>query len=579
MGYVALYRRWRPQGFDDVVGQPHVVRTLKNAIAAGKVTHAYLFAGPRGTGKTSTARVLAKALNCEKGPTVEPCGVCASCIAVRDGYSMDVVEIDAASNRGIDDIRDLRDKVVYAPTQGRYRVYIIDEAHMLTPQAFNALLKTLEEPPAHAVFVLATTQADSILPTIVSRCQRFDFNRLTVADLAAHVKKVAASQSISIHPDAARLIARRADGSARDALGLLEQAAAWSDGVTAATVAEMLGSSPEECLSKFADVIADHDAGAVFGLIQQQVDEGADLRQFASDLIGHFRNLLVAREAPGRRELLDLGEEAYGALAAQSARFSREQLVGILSALSDTEVQLKRTSSPRVCLEIAAVGLCLPAPGKGIATEAAAVSVPVPAPAPVRVTQSPSAPVATATPASSAQASPEPTVVSAAGTDGRGEGGRLKGISEAQWAQVRARLKPLEVVLDALLVQTTAISVDGDHCTLLYDPGWIVHAQKVCLPDNRAKLERALSEVLGRPMTCSATTSAQDTAASSAAGSSTGKGKRGVVRDAVPVPSATGAADKGRAPQPTGQEDLRSHPSLRAAVELFDPKEIRTIQG
>ncbi|OPZ64077.1 MAG: 50S ribosomal protein L14 [Firmicutes bacterium ADurb.Bin506] len=259
--------------------------------------------------------------------------------------------------------RELRDKVVYAPTQGRYRVYIIDEAHMLTTHAFNALLKTLEEPPAHAVFVLATTQAESILPTIVSRCQRFDFNRLTVADLAAHIKKVAASQSIKIHPDAARLIARRADGSARDALGLLEQAAAWSDDITEATVAEMLGSSREESLVRFADAVADNDAGAVFALIQEQVDAGADLRQFTSDLIGHFRNLLVAKEAPGRPDLLDLGEGAFVTLGKQSARFSRARLIDALTALSRAEVQLKRAANLRVCLEIAAVGLCLPEEG------------------------------------------------------------------------------------------------------------------------------------------------------------------------------------------------------------------------
>ncbi len=672
MGYVAMYRRWRPQSFDDVVGQPHVVRTLKNAISAGRITHAYLFAGPRGTGKTSTARVLAKALNCEKGPTVNPCGECAACIAIRDGNSMDVVEIDAASNRGIDEIRELRDKVVYAPTQGRYRVYIIDEAHMLTTHAFNALLKTLEEPPAHAVFVLATTQAESILPTIVSRCQRFDFNRLTVADLAAHVKKVAASQSIKIHPDAARLIARRADGSARDALGLLEQAAAWSDDITEATVAEMLGSSREESLVRFADAVADNDAGAVFALIQEQVDAGADLRQFTSDLIGHFRNLLVAKEAPGRPDLLDLGEGAFVTLGKQSARFSRARLIDALTALSRAEVQLKRAANLRVCLEIAAVGLCLPEEGeaahvvatasasvtaRAVASAPAAVSVTPtaaqaksksapapaadsrpPAPATVSVSAAPAAatagvgatappPAAPATPtttppaASAASGSPAPSgspgasrAVGVAKADrAAGQGDRLRGITEEQWAQVRARLKPIGVMLDALLIQAVAIVVDGDHCAVVYDPGWIVHAQKVSEPENLAKLARALSEVLGRPIACSVTTS-DDIAPSGAADASNSRaggaggvggaagaagvgaeggakatsggaapGPRRVVRDSAPKSAAGVNGDAGRsaqsAPQSADYEDLRSHPSLRVAVELFDPKEIRTIRN
>ena len=547
--YVSLYRRWRPQTFDELVGQAHVVRTLKNAIATGRITHAYLFAGPRGTGKTSTARLLAKALNCAEGPTPDPCEKCVSCVGIREGVAMDVIEVDAASNRGIDEIRDLREKVMYAPTQGRYKVYIIDEAHMLTQHAFNALLKTLEEPPQHAVFVLATTQPESIIPTIQSRCQRFDFNRLTVPDLAAHVTRVAQAQSISVDSNAARLIARRADGSARDALGLLEQASAWSPQVTVESVLELLGVSDFDLLRRFAVAIADDQPGQAFQIIQEAVENGADLRQFLQDLIGHFRNMLVAKECPGRPELVDTQEAAYSALAQQAATFSRDRLIQILGALSEGEAQLRRSFNPRLALEITVANLYrLPdAPAQSPARAQVQAQAPAPAPtaAPTPAPRAAAQQKAAATSPPSGQADSQD-----AGVDvGQGTG-RFSGITESQWQQALTRVKQANVILDALLKETSSVVVEGDSVRIMFDPAWALHAQKVAEPDNSVIVSQALSGVLGRTVRCQ---------------SMAGRDKPRI--GSTPTSGKSGALGS----------DYADMPEVQAAIELFDPREIKTI--
>ena len=553
MTYVSLYRRWRPQTFDELVGQAHVVRTLKNAIATGRITHAYLFAGPRGTGKTSTARLLAKALNCAEGPTPDPCEKCVSCVGIREGVAMDVIEVDAASNRGIDEIRDLREKVMYAPTQGRYKVYIIDEAHMLTQHAFNALLKTLEEPPQHAVFVLATTQPESIIPTIQSRCQRFDFNRLTVPDLAAHVTRVAQAQSISVDSNAARLIARRADGSARDALGLLEQASAWSPQVTVESVLELLGVSDFDLLRRFAVAIADDQPGQAFQIIQEAVENGADLRQFLQDLIGHFRNMLVAKECPGRPELVDTQEAAYSALAQQAATFSRDRLIQILGALSEGEAQLRRSFNPRLALEITVANLyALPdAPAQSPTTPGAPKPARVQAPAPAPTAAPTPAPRAAAQQKAAATSPPSGQADSQdAGVDvGQGTG-RFSGITESQWQQALTRVKQANVILDALLKETSSVVVEGDSVRIMFDPAWALHAQKVAEPDNSVIVSQALSGVLGRTVRCQ---------------SMAGRDKPRI--GSTPTSGKSGALGS----------DYADMPEVQAAIELFDPREIKTI--
>src|SRR5512132_1579667 len=295
MAYVSLYRKYRPQTFHDIVGQDHVTGTLVNAIQTGQVHHAMLFCGTRGTGKTSTARVLAKALNCVRGPTPEPCNVCDACVSITDGTNLDVTEIDAASHGSVDDARDLREKASYAPAAARYKVYIIDEAHMVTTQGFNAMLKVLEEPPEHVRFVFATTEPHKVIEAIRSRCQRHDFRRVRTALLVEHFAKICAAEGVDVEPAALELVARAADGSVRDGLSRLDQVLTYvSTGqVRLADVARVLGALPTELRFDLGDALAAHRVADVFTLLERVVDAGIDLAQFARESLEHVRDLLV----------------------------------------------------------------------------------------------------------------------------------------------------------------------------------------------------------------------------------------------------------------------------------------------
>ena len=360
MAYVSLYRKYRSQTFDELIGQEHVSRTLKNAIVEGRVAHAYLFTGPRGTGKTSTARILAKALNCAKGPTPEPCGVCDSCIAITDGSSLDVFELDAASHSGVDETREILSGVPLATAGGRKKVYVIDEVHMLTTQSFNALLKTLEEPPEHVVFVLATTDPHKVLPTIVSRTQRFDFRRITVDDLEKHLADIAAREKIQVEPDALTVIARHAEGSARDALSALDQLASIEGRVTAQDAERLLGDRDDDALVEVFDSISDHDLGGVFTKLHSLVAQGSDPRQLAFGAMEHARQLLLLRTAPDAASLLDVSETDRAALGLQAERFTPEGLVRILDLLGKSITEMRNAPNHRLLLEVALVRATAP---------------------------------------------------------------------------------------------------------------------------------------------------------------------------------------------------------------------------
>lgn len=419
MEYTALYREWRPRTFEEIVGQAHVVRTLKNAITLGRVAHAYLLCGPRGTGKTSVARLLARAVNCQERAGAEPCGQCSICREIIAGSCMDVLEIDAASNRGIDEIRDLRDKVRYMPARARLKVYIIDEVHMLTPEAFNALLKTLEEPPAHVLFVLATTEPHRLPATILSRCQRFDFHRLTPGEILRRLEKVRDRHGIACDEAALHALARYADGSLRDALSLFDQCLSFSDGgITEAALHDVLGTAPVEALFGLSEAAAGGDAAALLRLVGELHDQGRDLQQLARDWLGHARNLLLALFGAGSAlEGFSAGEQER--LAEQARRVGKARLEMWLQVLAETENVMRWATQPRILFEVAALRLLAGAPSVPATPPAPALPAPaLPAPAaPVAAAPADAERTGVAAPGcgASTPAAPAPSPVAAGG--------------------------------------------------------------------------------------------------------------------------------------------------------------------
>jgi DNA polymerase III subunit gamma/tau len=359
VAYVSLYRKYRPQTFDDVVGQDHVTRTLVNAIEEGRLHHAYLFTGPRGTGKTSTARLLAKAINCEQGPTPRPCNECEQCTAIASGQSVDVIELDMASHGGVDDARDLRDRALFAPATARRKVYILDEVHMASTAAFNALLKLIEEPPEHVLFAMATTDPQKVLPTIMSRVQRLDLRRVPADDVAGNVRQLCRLEGYTIEEDAVDAIVRAGDGSLRDTQSVLEQVLAFTgESVTAAAVAQVLGTTPADRVFDAVARLADRDVAGVFALVQSLLDDGHDLRRFTLDLVQHLRDLVVLQVAPERPDLVDATDERRRRLLAQTTAMPRESLLRAVDVLADTLAE-QRQGPPRLPLELALARLAV----------------------------------------------------------------------------------------------------------------------------------------------------------------------------------------------------------------------------
>ena len=354
--YQVLARKWRPQQFDDVVGQEHVTTTLKNAIGQNRLAHAYLFVGPRGIGKTSTARIFAKALNCVKGPTATPCDKCDNCLEITEGRSLDVLEIDGASNNGVEQVRELRDTVRYAPARGRYKIYIIDEVHMLTTQAFNALLKTLEEPPAHVKFIFATTEPQKVLPTILSRCQRFDLRRIPANLIVKHLKEIAKKEKVVIDDDALAAIARGAEGGLRDAESTLDQLIAFcGNKIAEADVLSVFGLVAHDRIAALTDAILDGQTTKALQVLKDLDDAGKDLQRLATDLLDHFRNLLVVTLGAEGVASLQLPESEMELLVAQAKRTDSDAVLRIIDALAAAEGRLRYALSKRVFFEIALV--------------------------------------------------------------------------------------------------------------------------------------------------------------------------------------------------------------------------------
>ncbi len=526
----SLYRRHRPGSFDEVVGQQHVVRTLRNAVEQDKVHHAYLFVGSRGTGKTSMAKILARSLNCERGgPTVTPCGECESCLTIAAGTSIDVIEMDAASNRSVDDVRDLRERVAYAPAGGHWKVYILDEAHMLTKEAWNAFLKTLEEPPPKTVFVLATTESHKVMATIADRCQRFDFQRPSLEQISEVLTRVAETESITVDDGAVAMIARSASGSFRDALGTLDQLVAFGgDAVTLDSVLEMLGAADADLLFEAVDAVAANDPKAVLLEVEKMARSGRDPAQFARDLLAHLRFLLVTQttgEVPTSFVVTATDSER---LRSQAQTVGAATLIRTIDDLADALTAVRDGDDARMAIEIALLKAARPdldpssegllrrieqlesrlsgASAPPPPAPAAPAPPPEPAPAPEPPPPAPEPPQPEPVQASPAPPEPEEQDAPPAGggspspTGPAGDSGPSLPELQSIWGTVLAKLAETAPALAATFEGARPDGLDGDELSIGFPPDLGFNKRKAEGPDRREALVAALKDVTGHTL-------------------------------------------------------------------------------
>ncbi|KIL38601.1 DNA polymerase III subunit gamma/tau [Gordoniibacillus kamchatkensis] len=526
MAHIALYRTYRSQSFAEVVGQKHIVQTLQNSLREKRLNHAYLFSGPRGTGKTSVARILAKAVNCERGPAEEPCNECAACRRITEGAVMDVVEIDAASNRGVEEIRDIRDKVKYAPTEVRQKVYIIDEVHMLTTEAFNALLKTLEEPPAHVMFILATTESHRLPATIISRCQRYDFRRVPLEEQVGHIRFIAEKEGIRISDEALHQIARLSDGGMRDALSLLDQIIAFSgEQVELSDVLSITGGLAGEQFERLVTAMRERDIGTSMELVDAFMQEGKSADKCMESLIQYFRDLLVVRMLPQSKQLT---ERIWNAkqLAEVAAPFSPQELMRIIETLNHYLSEMKYSVQPQTLFEVAIMKACTAdlsaAAGAETAAALAAAGAGADSAAVMELTRKVqrleeqlqkllqsgvAAGVAEAgAPAGRASASGRAGASAAAPI--RKSSVKLQGFLPSvgtpelravlsAWNNILTAVKERKITVHAWLVDGEPVGVQDDTVLLAFKSA--MHRDTTEKPANRQLIEQVMSEMLGKP--------------------------------------------------------------------------------
>ena len=546
----ALYRKWRPQTFEEVVGQQHVVRTVRNALTSGRIHHAYLFAGPRGTGKTTMARLLAKAVNCLAPDDQRPCNQCAICQAVNERRLLDLIEIDAASNTGVDDVRELRERVGFRPNEARYKVYVIDEVHMLSNAAFNALLKTLEEPPPHAIFVLATTEPHKIPDTVLSRCQRFDFRRISVSEIVVRLEWLTQQEDIQADREALTLIARQATGSMRDAESLLDQLASYDGkGITVADVRAALGAGASEMVLQVTDALAKDDVAQGLGAINTAVDEGADPRQFARQMVEHLRALLLVRLESGVIPP-HVSDDMRPRLKEQAHSFSPRALARAVRLFNQAAAEAKGGWQPQLPLEMAFVEAALPpepesaGPRTPPTQDTTRSSSPAhrAASSPVKTRSTPvrSAPPAPPQPSKTIQ-EPGPAYSNPPSGDGSlsPEGVRTR------WPEFLNALRPRNLSLEALMRSCEPVAVEGDVVLLGFTHNF--HRSKVEEQHNKQLVEDVLSSLVGQRCSVRCVLAGQERAA--------------------PPPQRAQAESPEREPDRSAEQIIAEDPVVRAAIE------------